>query len=770
MQMKFFDGFYLGQKLQLLEIDQSATFIVEAIIVGGMGVCVKVQNESSHECLALKGIQKELLSDHESIERFRKELNIWYVCASLDGVVDTRGIVMINGIPYMASEWCVGGDLSAHLERMSPSEKIRTFLAVVEALKAVYEKYGIIHRDLKPQNILVNDKRRPLVSDWGLAKIYADRNDIAGNGATMTSADTTAAGMGTLLYMSPEQLRRDPKIDFRSDIYALGCILHEFETGTPPYLGRTVNEIAQRHFSEPPPKLGGIFHRTNLGLEKVILKCLQKKPIDRYQSYGELLQEVAELAKKRGVGDYPHTVARYERVLPGAGYEHIIKKELSSVSQGQGVMLSNEKYLAIREEADMLVANGKFAEAVKLLHPLVNKDNVFGHGLDWHSGAEAMESCAHALIMDKKLDEADKYYKCLSLFSNKPSTFYVNRAYLYLHKNDPARMLEVCKQGLNEFPKDKDLLGNAATAFRLEGDYESSMAALKKSIALGVDVYDYEEMNNLLSAQTELLRYTNLDRFAANMKNRFSAISKGLALNRSFPSLCIAEVEFRCEVYENDGIGACEQLLGNKNVKGSMRDVVLRHWVDAYVEYARFGTPEKIGKAINAFVPYANDESLSLKTRDYIKDAYYWLVLQFVPNVRDDLDGNGKGVMEWFLAKEDGKYRRPLATAEILHKIGRKREAYDLLNQFKDKRNWYANRLWVNLLFCDGEYEKAVMVAKHGTELMPEHREVWNSLYCSYQKIKNSQGANYALSKAKETWAKEQSIIDALRALYTKGS
>jgi len=768
MKMKSFDGFYLGQQLRLPELDENACYVVTAIITGGMGVCIKLEDPKSHEALALKGIQKELLSDHDSIDRFRKELNIWYVCASLDGVVDTRGIVMINGIPYMTSEWCIGGDLSSHLEGMSPAEKITAFLAVVDALKAVHEKYGIIHRDLKPQNILVNDKRRPLISDWGLAKIYADRTSIKGGKATADSVETTAAGMGTLLYMSPEQLRKDPKIDFRSDIYALGCILHEFETGTPPYLGRTVNEIVQRHFSEPPPKLGGFFRKTNLGLEKVILKCLQKDPKDRYQSYEELLSEVSELAKKRGITDYPHTVVRYERVLPGAGYEQIVEKELSAVSQGNGAILSNEQYRAIRDEAGMLVANGKFAEAVRLLHPLVNKDNVFGHGLEWHSGAAAMESCAHALILDKKLDEADKYYKCLSLFSNKPSTYYVNRAYLYLNKHDSARMLEVCKQGLKEFPNDKGILGNSATAFRIEGDYENAIAVLKKSMAQGADVYDYDEMNLILSAKTELLRYTNLGQFAANMKNRYAAISNGLRLNRTFPSLCIAEVEFRCAVYENDGIGACEQFLSNKGVKGDARDLILRDWVDSYIEYARFGTPEKIQKAIDALFEHANDEEISPETRAHVRDAYYWLLLQFVSGVRNDLNGKGKSAAEWLLLQNNGKYRRPLAAAEVLHRIGRKSEAYALLQQFKDSRNWYANRLWVNLLIEDGRCADAVGVAAHGTDLMPEHREVWNSLYHACLKRNLTNDANRALAKAKDTWSREQSIIADLRGLYTR--
>lgn len=766
--MQSFDGFYIGQQLSLPEIDQDSRYLVEAIIPGGMGVCIKLVNPETRKAVALKGIQKELLSDRDAVERFKKELNIWYVCASLDGVVDTHGIVMINNIPYMAAEWCVGGDLSSLLGGMTAAEKISTFLSIVDALKAVYDKYGVIHRDLKPQNVLVGEKRRPLISDWGLAKIYADHADIAGNAGIAGLGGTTAAGMGTLLYMSPEQLRRDPGIDFRSDIYALGCILHELETGEPPYLGRTPREVVDRHMSEPPPKLGGLFHKTNLGLEKVITKCLQKDPKDRYQSYAELLQAVSEYAKKRGVADYQHTKVRYERVLPGAGYDQYVRKELSAASKGHAATLPKEKYAAVREEAGMLLQTGRYAEAIKLLRPLVNAENIGGHGFEWHEGVSALEDYAHALMLNGELDEAGRCYKTLDRFSGKPASYYANCACLLLKKRDIVRMLDVCERGLQDYPKDKDILGNASTAYRIQGDYEAALTMLKRSMAAGADVYDYEILYNLLKDQSEELRYTDLGRFAENMKNRHLAITKGLALNRTFLSLCMAEVEFRCAVYENDGIGACEQYLSNRNVKGQVREKILRDWVDAYVEYARFGTAEKVSKAINALVPYADDESVSIETRAYVRDAYFWLLLQFVPTVRNDLNGKGKQAAEWLTLKENGRYRRPLAAAEVLYRLGRKSEAFDIFHQFRGKRNWYAIQLWVKLLIEDGEYEGAIEVATRGTELMPEHREVWNALYHACLKANKTQEANHALSKAKDAWSREQAVIASLRKLYSR--
>ena len=167
-------------------------------------------------------------------------------------------------------------------------------------------------------------------------------------------------------------------------------------------------------------------------------------------------------------------------------------------------------------------------------------------------------------------------------------------------------------------------------------------------------------------------------------------------------------------------------------------------------------------------MPYSNDESVSVETRAHVRDACFWLLLQFVPDIRNDLKGKGSQTVEWLTLKQNGRYRRPLAAVEVLHRLGRKSEAFDILNQFKDVRNWYAHCLWTRTLIADGEYDKAVAVASHGTELMPEHREVWSILHHACLKVNNVKEANRALAMAKDTWSREQAVIASLRKLYSR--
>lgn len=758
---KAFDGFYVGQHLVLSEFDENSEFVVGDIIVGGMGVCVKVVNCTTNKVFALKGIQKDFLQDEPAVQRFRRELDIWYVAASCDGVVDTKSVVTINGIPYMLAEWVYGGDLDGKLAKMTPVEKTKAFIEIVDALRLVHARYGIIHRDLKPQNILVSKDGRPLVADWGLAKIYEDKIDESNSERPPVAPNLTMAGsqMGTVLYMSPEQFIDSSKVDFRSDIYALGCILHELETGQPPFIGRTLKEIANRHLYEAPPALGGFFRKTALGLEKVITRCLQKNPADRYQSYDELLEELVILASKRGVTTYTKSTIRYDRVLPGSGYEHYLKPRLSDKSK-EANRIASVRMGAIIDEANMLIASKRIDDAVKLLRPFICLENIISNDLKWHEGTTLFQTYAYVLTLSGKFDEAERCYHSLGVFKEKPAVYYVNNAYLNLLMKRPNRMVELCKEGLQNFPHDKDLLGNLSTGYMMLGDSDNAISFACKCMKIGsVDVNDCEQLNNALKMKTGSLRYTNLDAFRENMINRWMAISKGMALNPNWPALHFAFVEYVSEVDEHDGERISRIEFGNRIMAGELQHALVEMWVENLKEIAWFSTKrEVVSNSINLIGTRINDENLKLKYKAAVRDAYYSLFLHF--------SVDNKMAYEWLLLKDNGKYRTPIEAAEILHKSGKREEAYKIILAECENQNWLANRVAVQLYLADREFRKAIDLAQKGVSMMPAHREVWQTLATAYTKAGMEKESKEALSHAQACWTKEKAILSELQGLY----
>lgn len=378
-----------------------------------------------------------------------------------------------------------------------------------------------------------------------------------------------------------------------------------------------------------------------------------------------------------------------------------------------------------------------------------------------------MEEYAHALMLNGELEEADRCYQTLDRFSNKPSVFYVNRAYLYLHKKDSEKMLDVCKKGLQYFPNDKDILGNAVSAFRFRDDYDAALSMLKRSMALGADVYDYESLYNILKKQTRHLRYTSLGRFAENMRNRYSAISNGLALNSRFLSLVLSKAEYIAEVNEYDGISYVESLLAHKEIQGDAREFLLAIWIDSHVERAWFGSREKVVTSIEAIGKHLNDD-VSARCRQHIIDSYYMLHLRFNSSLTNDLNGQGRFLVDWALAKDNGDYRKPTEAARVLVKLNQKEEALRVIGQMSSQRSWRVNQTAVTLLLDLCEYSRAVEVAQKGVELMPEHREVWAALFAAYQHAGRARDAENAQKTGAALWEKEQAILADLRRLYIK--
>ena len=179
---------------------------------------------------------------------------------------------------YLIFEYVEGRSLKEIIREgmVSISDFGRIAGQVAEGLAAAHMA-GIVHRDVKPQNILIDRNGHAKITDFGIA-----------TGPDWTRVTRAGSIIGSARYMSPEQIRSKP-VDPRSDVYSLGIVMYEMLTGTPPFDGTNMPEIARLHLSASPPSISAV--RANLpeGLERIVLRCLEKLPEDRFASMDELL-------------------------------------------------------------------------------------------------------------------------------------------------------------------------------------------------------------------------------------------------------------------------------------------------------------------------------------------------------------------------------------------------------------------------------------------------------------------------------------------------
>jgi serine/threonine-protein kinase len=262
--------------------------LLDEIGRGGMGVVYRARQLAADRLVALKVVRRDYLqslardTQASALERFHHEVQ---ATARLEheSIVSVYEVGDVDGEPFYSMRYVEGTSLAEILrDGPIPNKQAAAYLAEVTRAVTQAHQQGILHRDLKPQNILIDAHTdRPLVADFGLAKLLSSKEDLTQSGDVM----------GSPPYMSPEQARDSSKVTAQTDVYALGATLYHVLTGRPPFHAATALETMLQVTDEepvPPRQLNPAIERD---LETICLKCLEKEPARRYESADALAKE-----------------------------------------------------------------------------------------------------------------------------------------------------------------------------------------------------------------------------------------------------------------------------------------------------------------------------------------------------------------------------------------------------------------------------------------------------------------------------------------------
>ncbi len=275
--------------------------ILAALGAGGMGEVYRARDPRLGREIAIKVLPADVADRPDRLARLEREAR---TVAALNhpNIVTLHSFEEAGGVRFLTLELVEGRSLDRVIAPggLAVERVLDLALPLADAVAAAHER-GIVHRDLKPGNVMVTDDGRVKVLDFGLARPPASDSDPELTQAATVASPVSSAGdvVGTVPYMAPEQLRGEV-VDARADLFSLGILLFELLTGARPFAGATQADVTSAILRDPPPPLAGRRPGLPRDLERIVSRCLEKDPRDRFQTARDVFNELRYLRREGG--------------------------------------------------------------------------------------------------------------------------------------------------------------------------------------------------------------------------------------------------------------------------------------------------------------------------------------------------------------------------------------------------------------------------------------------------------------------------------------
>jgi len=301
--------------------------IISLIGVGGMSNVYKAVDKQTGQEVAIKFLKEEFFENEELVRRFKNESKAISLL-NHECIIKVIDFNITDSEKYLVVEYIKGVTLKEFIEnrgKLTWEETLVFSNIILGALGHAHEN-GVIHRDLKPQNIMLTREGELKIMDFGIARL-----------STANQRTVTDKAIGSVHYISPEQVRGQ-NTDNRSDIYSIGIMMYEMLTGKLPFQSETAVSVALQQLSEEAPPISNYAEGVPKGMEQIVMKAIAKDPENRYQSAGEMREDLQEL-RKNPAALFDNSSKQFEEQTKTVMVNTVAKEKKSKVKVKRGKRL-----------------------------------------------------------------------------------------------------------------------------------------------------------------------------------------------------------------------------------------------------------------------------------------------------------------------------------------------------------------------------------------------------------------------------------------------